>query len=191
MARQVNKLTVREVAALKEPGMHADGAGLYLRVDQTLNKRWVFVFFTNKKRREMGLGSASAVDLKAARDAADAARKLVKEGKDPIADRQAEVTAATTFEDVAKKAIAVQAEGWRGGKDGPTAEQWLSSLETHCGRSPSPRSAPKTWSALSSRSGRLSRKPRRACAPASNMCSTSPGWTNFERERIRRAGKVT
>jgi integrase len=131
MARQVNKLTVREVAALKEPGMHADGAGLYLRVDQTLNKRWVFVFFTNKKRREMGLGSASAVDLKAARDAADAARKLVKEGKDPIADRQAEVTAATTFEDVAKKAIAVQAEGWRGGKDGPTAEQWLSSLETH------------------------------------------------------------
>ena len=63
MAREVNRLTARKIAALREPGLHADGAGLYLRIDQTASRRWVYVFYLNKRRREMGLGSASAVDL--------------------------------------------------------------------------------------------------------------------------------
>lgn len=128
MAREINKLTAREVAALDTPGMHADGAGLYLKIDQTLSKRWVLVYFQAKKRREMGLGSASTVDLKTARAAAAAAKQLVADGRDPIAERKLADRSADTFGDVATRAIARLEDGWRSKK---TAGQWLSSLKTH------------------------------------------------------------
>lgn len=128
MAREINKLTARAVASLDEPGMHGDGAGLYLKIDQTLSKRWVLVCFINKKRREMGLGSALAVDLKAARTAAAAARKMVADGLDPIQERKTADRAADTFGDVAVRAIARLEDGWRSTK---TAGQWLSSLKMH------------------------------------------------------------
>lgn len=32
MSRALNRLTVRKIASLKEPGRHADGGGLYLRI---------------------------------------------------------------------------------------------------------------------------------------------------------------
>jgi hypothetical protein len=87
MPRAINKLTAKEVAAIAEPGMYGDGAGLWLKVDQTLSKRWVFVYFLAKKRREMGLGAVSQVELKTARAKAAAARQLVADGRDPIAER--------------------------------------------------------------------------------------------------------
>lgn len=128
MAREINKLTAREVAALNEPGMYGDGAGLWLKIDQTLSKRWVLVYFIAKKRREMGLGSASQVDLKTARAKAAAARQLVADGRDPIAERRIEEQSATTFGEVALRAIATLEDGWRSDK---TAAQWKSSLQTH------------------------------------------------------------
>lgn len=128
MAREINKLTAREVAALAEPGMHADGAGLYLKIDQTLNKRWVLIFFVDKRRREMSIGPLAKVDLKTARLKAAEARALVTEGKNPIAERKREATSATTFGDVAKRAIANLEDGWRSKR---TAAQWTSSLKTH------------------------------------------------------------
>lgn len=39
MARAINKLTVRGVAALKAPGRHADGGGLYLRITTEVHAR--------------------------------------------------------------------------------------------------------------------------------------------------------
>lgn len=128
MARAINKLTAREVAALDEPGMYGDGAGLWLKVDQTLSKRWVFVYFLAKKRREMGLGPVSQVDLKTARAKAAAARQLVADGRDPIAERRLEEQSATTFGEVAERAIATLEDGWRSKK---TAGQWRASLKTH------------------------------------------------------------
>ena len=128
MAREINKLTTREVNALERPGMHSDGAGLYLKIDQTLTKQWVLVFFLAKKRREMGLGALSKIDLKKARLLAAEARALVAAGKDPIAERKREAVAASTFGDVATRAIAALQDGWRSNK---TAAQWTSSLKTH------------------------------------------------------------
>jgi hypothetical protein len=55
MARQINQLSARG-AATKGAGLHADGAGLYLRVDPAGARRWIFIFRYRGKRCEMGLG---------------------------------------------------------------------------------------------------------------------------------------
>lgn len=128
MAREINKLTAKEVAALNEPGLYGDGAGLWLKIDQTQSKRWVLVYFLAKKRREMGLGPVAQVDLKTARAKAAAARQLVADGRDPIAERRAAEQSATTFGEVALRAITTLEDGWRSDK---TASQWRSSLKTH------------------------------------------------------------
>lgn len=135
MAREINRLTSKTVDALQEPGLHADGAGLYLRIDQTLNRRWVFVFFWRGRRREMGLGAAAGDNLRKARLAAADARRLLSEGVDPIDARKRELLAASprTFGEVALELIEQLKGGW---KSEVTPAQWESSLKMH---------APKIW----------------------------------------------
>lgn len=53
-----------------EPGMHADGFGLYLRVVESGSRSWVLVFYNGTRRHELGLGSAKRVSIGAARTAA-------------------------------------------------------------------------------------------------------------------------
>lgn len=130
MARAINRLTAKTVATIREPGMHADGAGLYLKVDQTLNRRWVLVFFWRGRRREMGLGSAEAVTLAVARQAAAAARQMVAEGIDPIGARKLETGAAVVFDAFAEQVIADLTPGWKNPK---SADQWRASLKAHAG----------------------------------------------------------
>jgi len=107
MAKGINRLTARSVETLKKPGRHADGAGLYLHVDASGAKRWVFVYFTEGRRREMGLGSVDVVTLAEARELRDAKRRLVHEGKDPIAERRRvdEAKPAPIFGDYAKEVV--------------------------------------------------------------------------------------
>ena len=50
-----------------EPGLHADGCGLYLRVLETGSRSWVLIDFVQGRRRERGLGGASCVTLHEAR----------------------------------------------------------------------------------------------------------------------------
>ena len=64
------KLTVRRIDSLKEPGMHSDGDGLYLRVGPTGSKSWVLRTVVFGNRRDLGIGSASLVTLSEAREAA-------------------------------------------------------------------------------------------------------------------------
>jgi integrase len=128
MPRQINRLTAKTVATLREPGMHADGAGLYLKIDQTLNRRWVLVYFWRGRRREMGLGSAETVTLAAARQAAASARQQVAAGVDPIDARKVEVGGSQTFGEFALVVIEEKRPGWRNPR---SADQWTASLKTH------------------------------------------------------------
>lgn len=107
MPRPVNRLTARTVATLKEPGLHADGHGLYLQVDPSEAKRWVFVFQWQGKRKEMGLGGTSLVSLAEAREARDTARKRVFAGVNPIEARREARTqsGAVTFGQVAEEVL--------------------------------------------------------------------------------------
>src|SRR3954449_1510992 len=88
MARQTKRLSARAVATLTKPGRHADGDGLYLQVDASGAKRWLFLFRWGGKLKEMGLGGLSAVRLVEARERAAAARRSVVSGVNPIAERR-------------------------------------------------------------------------------------------------------
>lgn len=102
----LNELTVKEVEALREPGMHADGGGLWLIITKAGSKRWMFKYQLAGNRREMGLGPANkgGVSLGDARDARDAAKKLIRDGVDPVDQRRKEavpVKAVPFFQDFA------------------------------------------------------------------------------------------
>lgn len=126
MARAINRLTARTVTSLKTPGRHADGGGLYLQVDASFAKRWVFVFQWHGQRKEMGLGSAGTVSLADAREAAAAARKLVQGGANPIDARKIERT-GETFGDVADDVVANLLPSLSNAKH---QAQWRTALET-------------------------------------------------------------
>jgi integrase len=131
MARATNRLTWLQVQKTKEPGRHADGEGLYLQVDPSLAKRWVFVFQWQGQRKEMGLGPTSVVSLSEARDERLAARKMVRANKNPIVERRRQRTleGAPTFGAFAESWIDDNETGWRNEKH---RQQWRNTLKTYC-----------------------------------------------------------
>src|SRR4051794_16772544 len=106
MAKATRRLSARTVETIAEPGYHADGDGLYLKVGTSGARRWAFIFFTNGKRREMGLGR---MGLKEAREKADEVRRQVRAGLDPILTRQtarSTKAAIPSFEAISRDVIA-------------------------------------------------------------------------------------
>lgn len=89
----MGKLNPKQVENLVEPGTYEDGEGLRLVVKASGRKSWVLRFQLEGKRREMGLGSYPQVSLKAARLEANSKRRLLVDGIDPLATRDAERTA--------------------------------------------------------------------------------------------------
>ncbi len=83
-----NKLNVRQVASLTQPGIYSDGGGLYVRVRTPGTRSWVFIYTLDGKRQEMGLGSLLDITLAKARERAAAAREMVIEGVDPKSVRR-------------------------------------------------------------------------------------------------------
>src|ERR671913_2028619 len=128
MVRAVKRLSARAVATVTEPGRHADGDGLYLVVDRSGAKRWLFLFRWGGKLKEMGLGGLSAVSLAKARDAAAEARRVVASGRNPIEVRRAAAAAqksATTFGAFADALVAELSHGFRNAKH---IAQWKMTL---------------------------------------------------------------
>jgi integrase len=107
MKRQIHKFTAREVASLERAGWHSDGGGLYCRIGRDGRKAWVFVYHSNGRRREVGLGAASgawAVSLSAAREDATKLRAIVKDGRCPLDEKRAAQAAAIAAEAAAAAA---------------------------------------------------------------------------------------
>src|SRR3954469_1380811 len=133
MARQVDKLSARAVASLAGPGRYSDGAGLYLAVDPSGAKRWLFLYRKAGKQREMGLGCTLSVSLADARRRRDGARKLLSAGLDPIDEKRRTGTAPAelvTFGRFADQLVAELTKGFRNAKH---AAQWSSTLNTYAG----------------------------------------------------------
>jgi integrase len=135
MARTLGKLTALGVARASEPGMYADGGGLYLQVTGAGAKSWIFRYSLNGRAREMGLGSLTAITLADARAKAGQCRRLRQEGIDPIEARKADrITAAVeaakaiTFKECAEKYIEAHRASWSNGKH---AQQWTNTLATY------------------------------------------------------------
>ena len=133
-------LTALQIKHAKE-GMHADGSGLYLRVQASGAKSWIFRFQLKNKRREMGIGTLAAKPAPEARLEAAQLAAIIRSGIDPIEDRKAKAelaifesqktaAAVTTFRQVATAYIDNHRASWKNAKH---AQQWENTLEQYAG----------------------------------------------------------
>ena len=84
MTRALHLLSAKKIQHLKDPGRHADGGGLYLRITKRGAKSWVFMRSKGGAgREEIGLGPVSAVSLAKAREIAAKMRETVATGGSP------------------------------------------------------------------------------------------------------------
>lgn len=135
MARSINRLSAVQVAKLKEPGYYADGGNLYLQVAPGGSKSWIFRFTQEGKTREMGLGSVSTFSLAEARERAAEQRKLLADGKNPLAvkkqrvlERRLAEANIITFDQAAEKYIEAHEPSWKNAKH---VAQWRTTLKVY------------------------------------------------------------
>lgn len=80
---------VRSLTASQKTERHFDGGGLYLEVSPKGGKWWRFKYRQAGKEKRLSLGTYPDTPLKAARERADQARKLLAANVDPGAERKA------------------------------------------------------------------------------------------------------
>ncbi len=90
---------------------YADGNGLYLRVDDTGNKRWVQRITIAGKRHNLGLGGYPVVTLRDAREQAAANKRAAREGRDPLAERRPQ--AMPTFAGATATVAGIRRPTWK------------------------------------------------------------------------------
>jgi integrase len=130
MPRYVRPLSLRGAQALKKPGVHAAGDGLYLQVRPTGTRDWVFRYRLAGRDRWMGLGALATLTLAEARARAKKARLLVLDGIDPIEQRAATrgqpAVKPLTFRECAERYVAARAARWKDPAN--AARAWLAIL---------------------------------------------------------------
>ena len=84
------KLTALEVEAISTAGRYADGDGLYLHVDASGNKSWIYRYQLNGKRTSIGLGryDKKTNSLSNARKSLLEKKRLVVNGINPVDEKR-------------------------------------------------------------------------------------------------------
>lgn len=131
----MGKLTAKQVAATTTPCAIGDGDGLWFQVGGPTQRSWIMRYTSpvTRRTREFGLGSYPAVSLAQAREARDAARVLIRGGKDPIDERKAralpvDVTRGMTFRAAMEATIKARTPSWT---DPKAPDTWRNSLSRH------------------------------------------------------------
>ncbi|WP_273755680.1 site-specific integrase [Bartonella sp. MM73XJBT.G] len=127
----MNRLNARSVATLGA-GKYNDGAGLLLHKRKDGGAQWLYRYTLHGRRREMGLGALRDVSLKQARECANQWRSVLREGRDPIQERNKQKREAISnlhyLKDIALETFeSRKAELKNDGKDG----RWFSPLKLH------------------------------------------------------------
>ncbi len=148
MPKRAKELSPVEIRRLQTPGIHPVGgiAGLMLQVKESGAKSWVLRYATGATstsksgkvyptRRDLGLGPFPEVGLGDARERAREAREKLRQGIDPVAERQAARDAlraaqgkGMTFDEAARRFLATKTREFRNPKH---AAQWGSTLERY------------------------------------------------------------
>src|SRR3954466_3101476 len=110
------------------PGRHGDDTvrGLMLVVKPSGSRSWLLRYQLAGRRRDMGLGPYPEITLARAREKALQARRLVKEGVDPLSDRRR--SKGLTFKVAAEALIKGRKAGWKNEKH---RAQWPSTLKAY------------------------------------------------------------
>ncbi|WP_273724645.1 site-specific integrase [Bartonella sp. AU18XJBT] len=127
----MNRLNARSVATLGA-GKYNDGAGLLLHKRKDGGAQWILRYTLHGRRREMGLGALRDVSLKQARELATGWRSVLREGRDPIKERNKQKREAISnlhyLKDIALDAFESRKAELKGdGKDG----YWFLPLRLH------------------------------------------------------------
>lgn len=122
--RTLNKLSATQAAKLKSRGRHSDGGGLYLFIDDSGRRRWIFMYARGGKRTELGLGGGRDLSLANARTEAAALRAVLANGGDPKAER-AKGDRVPTFGESADAHVEAMKPSWSNAKH---AAQWAMTL---------------------------------------------------------------
>lgn len=124
-----NTLTQLRVKSL-ESGKYADGQGLWLCKSRKDAGKWILRITIHGRRREMGLGRWPDVSILEARTRGEDARRLLRDGIDPIEQRISE--RRTHQRPTLKEAIEGCFEARKAElKDDGAAGRWLSPLNVH------------------------------------------------------------
>ena len=138
MPKRALTLSVRQVEQFHKPGFWAVGpSNLYLKIGKYGGRSWVFRYFSNNRRRDMGLGGVDLVTLAEARDQVIDLRRGLRAGIEPLAERRAKRAASRlaearsmTFRQCADAYIAAKRAGWRGKH---AEREWRNSIIQNAG----------------------------------------------------------
>ena len=125
-----NALSAVFVQSVQEMGTYSDGGGLNLRVEDSGTKYWFQRVSINGKRRNLGLGGYPTVSLAEARKAALVNARMIREGRDPLAEKREAIAArqrppTPTFAEAAEIVVEMRRSSWSNAKH---AAQWTSTL---------------------------------------------------------------
>ncbi|MFV0410761.1 MAG: tyrosine-type recombinase/integrase [Paracoccus sp. (in: a-proteobacteria)] len=123
--------TLSQLRAKNLPaGKYADGQGLWLVKRRKEAGKWMVRLTISGRRREMGLGPWPDVSIAEARDRAADARRQVRDGIDPVAERAKErlLPHVLTLKEAVLSCLEARKAELKG--DG-VAGRWISPLEHH------------------------------------------------------------
>ncbi|WP_181377971.1 integrase arm-type DNA-binding domain-containing protein [Teichococcus aestuarii] len=118
-----------------KPGRYSAGSNLWLQVRGPHNMSWLMRYSFNGQPRELGLGTFAMVSWEEAESEVKRWREVLRQGRDPKADRD-DARRATeklrarsrTFAEVAQMYIDENIPGWRNKK---SPAQWKSGLKKY------------------------------------------------------------
>ena len=113
----LTEMQVRKAHAKEKAYKLGDSAGLFLFVSPSGHKSWRFKYRFAGKEKVLTIGPYPEVSLAEARDARNAARRLLRDYRDPVTEKRkrkmaAHAAAGATFKKVALDWYAIQCERW-------------------------------------------------------------------------------
>lgn len=142
MPRVAKELSALDVKRLVHPGRGRNAtfpvggvSGLLLQITPNGGRTWLLRVTVGGKRREIGLGGFPDVTLAGARDRAREAKDKIRNGIDPVAERQAARAALAaargrglTFADAVDRYLAAKLDAFKNPKH---RQQWRNTLDTY------------------------------------------------------------
>lgn len=145
------RLTKKDIERANKRRRYSDGRGLFLSVSANGRKTWSFCYRLpdpskdtvkdgkpkkGYREREMSLGSIDFMDIDEARDRCVELRRMVRQGTDPMEERDRETRHVirqtrngSTFQQVAERYIDMKKAEWDEG--GASEQSWRGSLGKH------------------------------------------------------------